>query len=91
MLALACCLQQLEPKPDDLENADNKLIWCNRLQCIRPVIQVIKTMQREQQQQSVQVNSEARFHDQLFGGQAAHIWHGCRCVCFNISSTIKVL
>ena len=92
MVAVECCVQQLEPKPEDLENTDNRLIWCNRVQSIRPIVQVMKTLiSKPAQHQINDDNSKARFHDQLFGGQSAHIWRDCRFVCFHTSSTIKVL
>ena len=79
MAALECCLQQLEPKPEDLENTDNRLIWCNRVQCIRPIIQVMKTLISKPFQQQVEdTNSEARFPGQLFGDRSDHILQNCR-------------
>jgi hypothetical protein len=81
VVALECCLQQLEPKPRDLENADNRLIWCNRIQCIRPIIQVMKSLiPRSSQQQIGNGDSEARFHVQLFGERSARHLQNCRCV-----------
>jgi hypothetical protein len=81
VVALECCLEQLEPKPRDLENADNRLIWCNRVQCIRPIIQVMKSLiPRPSQQQIGNGDSEARFHAQLFGEKSAHYLQNCRCV-----------
>ena len=79
MAALECCLLQLEPTRKDLENADNRLIWCNRVQSIRPIIQIMKTLiSKPSQQQTEDTNSEARFHAQLFGDRSAHILQNCR-------------
>jgi hypothetical protein len=87
VVALECCLQQLEPKPEDLQNAENRLIWCNRVQSIRPTVQVMKTfISRPAQQQNTGGNSEEIFHDQLFGDQSARILHNCRCVFILASS-----
>ena len=81
MVALECCLEQLEPKPRDLENADNRLIWCNRVQCIRPIIQIMKNLiPRSSQQQIGNGDSEARFHVQLFGERSVRHLQNCRCV-----------
>ena len=92
MAALECCLQQLEPKSEDLENTDNGLVWCNRVQCIRPIIQVMKTLiSKPSQQQIEDGNSEARFHDQLFGDRCAHIWLNCRCVRILSSSCFVIV
>ncbi len=53
MVALQCCLEQLEPNRDDLKNADNRLIWCNRVQCISPIIRVMKSLISEPSQQQI--------------------------------------
>ena len=88
MVALECCLQQLEPKPEDLKEADNRLTWCNRVQSIRPIMQVMKTLtSRPPQHQNALGNSEERFHNHLFGDKYAHILRDCRCVA-NQSSCI---
>jgi hypothetical protein len=80
-MALECCLEQLEPKPRDLENADNRLIWCNRVQCIRPIIQVMITLiPRPLQKQTGNADSEARFHAQLFGEKFTSYLQNCRYV-----------
>ena len=81
MEALEWCLQQLEPKPEDLQNAENRLIWCNRVQSIRPIIQVMKTFNsRPPQEQKVVGTSGERFHEQLFSDRSAHIFNDCRFV-----------
>ncbi|CAB4035275.1 Hypothetical predicted protein, partial [Paramuricea clavata] len=77
--ALECCLQQLEPISGDLENSDSRLIWCNRVQCIRPVIEVMKGLiPRPSQQQIGNGDSEARSHAQFFGEKSAHYLQNCR-------------
>ena len=74
-------MQQLEPKPENLENTDNRSIWCNRVQSIRPIIQVMKTLIFKPLQQQVEnTNSDTRFPDQLFGDRSAHILQNCRFV-----------
>ncbi|CAB4014180.1 E3 ubiquitin- ligase rnf213-alpha-like, partial [Paramuricea clavata] len=79
LMALECCLEQLEPKPKDLRNADNRLIWCNRVQCIRPIIQVMITLiPRPSQQQTGNGDSEAWFHAQLFGEKFTSFLQNCR-------------
>ena len=81
MVALELCLQQLEPKPNDLKDVDRRLSWCNRVQSICPVIEVMKNLiPRPSKKQYVVGNSAVRFHDQLFGDHFASIWRECRCV-----------
>ncbi|CAB4036520.1 Hypothetical predicted protein, partial [Paramuricea clavata] len=79
VVALECCLQQLEPKPRDLENADNRLIWCNRVQCIFPIIQVMEGLiPRPSQQQIGNGDNEARFPARIFGERSTHYLQNCR-------------
>ena len=81
MVALELCLQQLEPKSDDLKDANKRLSWCNHVQSIRPVVQVMKTLiPRPSKKQNVVSNNAPRFYDQLLGDQFAGIWRKCRCV-----------
>ena len=69
MVALELCLQHLEPKPNDLKDANKRLSWCNRVQLIRPVIQVMKNLiARSSKKQNV------------VGDQFSRIWRECRCV-----------
>ncbi|CAB4007146.1 Hypothetical predicted protein, partial [Paramuricea clavata] len=79
VVALECCLQQLEPCPDDLENAENRLIWCKRVQCVRPIIQVMKSeISKPAQQQKENGSNEAQFSSQLSEARSAHILQNCR-------------
>ncbi|CAB3996228.1 E3 ubiquitin- ligase rnf213-alpha-like, partial [Paramuricea clavata] len=79
VVALKCCLEQLEPRREDLKNANSRLVWCNRVQCIRPIIQVMKSLiSRPSQQQLGNGDSEARFIAQLFGERSVHHLQNCR-------------
>ena len=86
MVALKCCLEQLEPRREDLKNTNSRLIWCNGVQCIRPIIQVMKSLiSRPSQQQIGNGDSEARFIAQLFGERSVHHLQNCRCVLFYLA------
>ena len=78
MVALECCLQQLEPKPEDMEKSRCRWMWCNQVQRIRPIIEVM--ISQSSQQQTENTNSGARLHAQLLGDRSAHILQNCRCV-----------
>ena len=82
MVALECCLQQLEPKIEELENAKSRLIWCNQVQCLRRYVeQVMKvSISKPLQQQVEDGNSKATFYDQHFGDVSANDFHDVRCV-----------
>ena len=87
MVALELCLQKLEPKPEDLKNLKKRLNWCNRVQSVRSVIQVMQTLiPRLPKEQNVVGISAARFQtDQLCGDQFARILRGCRYVVNHLS------
>ena len=81
MVALEYCLQNVEPKPDNLKNANNRMIWCNRVQSIRPIIQVTKSLiLTPLEQQGMHGNNESGFNGQLSTMKSAHILQACRCV-----------
>ena len=77
VVALEYCLQQLAPCLKDLENADTSLIWCNRVHCIRPIIQVMKSEISSPSEQ--QIGNEPRIDVQLSKERSAHILQNCRC------------
>ena len=79
MVALEYCLQNLEPNPDNLKNASNRLIWCNRVQSIRPIIQVTKSLILTPLEQQ-EMHGEKEFKGQLSTKRSAHILQACRCV-----------
>ncbi len=81
MVALQCCLEQLEPNRDNLENADNKLIWCNQVQCIRPIIQSIQVMKSLISGPSQQ---------QIGNVHTKEILQHCRCVLVQSSWSICI-
>ena len=87
MVTLELCLQQLEPKPEDLKNLNKRLSWCNRVQSVRSVVQVMQTLiPRPPKEQSIVGNSAARFQtDQLCGDQFARILRECRYVVNHLS------
>ena len=89
MVAIKLCLEQLEPKPNDLKDVDKRLSWCNQVQSVRPVIHVLNTLStKPSKKQNIVGNSAARFHDQLFGDQFARNLRECRCVV-NQSSFLR--
>lgn len=82
VVALEYCLLQLEPTPDDLENPKDRLNWCNRVQCIRPIMQVTKSwISRPLQQLKIDKDNESMFNSQPISTQrSAHYLQICRCV-----------
>ena len=81
MVALEYCLQQLEPTLEDLENASKRLSWCNRVQTIRPIMQVTKSLiSTPSHQQQIHGNNESGFNGQLATKKSAHILQNCRYV-----------
>ena len=77
-MALEFCLQQLEPVPEGLANCKDRLTWCNLVQCIRPVVDVLKKLSSgiSGQQRKTDRNM-AKFTDRVFGEKSAQILQNC--------------
>ena len=60
-----------------MKDGVNRTIWCNRVQSIRPIVEVMKSfIPSEQQEQNFDV--ENKLGAQVFGEKSARIFENCR-------------
>ena len=46
--ALDFCFNDLQPRREELEDNASRLVWCNRVQTIRPTMQIMKELFKPQ-------------------------------------------
>ena len=66
------CLKELEPSRKELEHVAGRLVWCNRVQCIRPTIQIMRELFEKDLPPDTLVCN--------FGEVSKHIMRSCRLV-----------
>ena len=77
-MTLECCLEELVLKRQQLMHSEQRLIWCNKIQIVRPTIQVMTRVFPERLQQRSLDDLQLDSQVVSIGMESIRIMNHCR-------------
>lgn len=77
-MTLECCLKELELKRQQLVPSEQRLMWCNQIQSVRPTIQVMTRVFPESLQQKSLDDLQLDNQVMSIGTESIRIMNQCR-------------